>query len=393
MDLRPDFCQTASMNHKPQNVRIEDGVFLGFVLVVSIAFALVVEPFFAAILWGVIAAILFSPFNQNLLEKMPGRPNSAAGLTLLLIIAVVILPAIILGVALVQEATLFYGRVESGEINIAQVFAQFQARLPDWASAFLARLGITNFAAVREMLSAGIATSFRAVAAQLFQIGQSAFSFFVALSVTLYLTFFLLRDGPSLAVRLDRAAPLRLTHRRALMQQFVVVTRATIKGSIVVAIVQGMIGGTVFWALGIPAPLLWGVLMGCFSLIPAVGTGLVWVPVALYLLATGAIIKGVILIACGVFVIGLVDNLLRPILVGRDTRLPDYVVLISTLGGIDMFGINGIVIGPVIAALFIATWNIVTRMRTGDGIEGPLTTQGAVPQDHPHPYESGPLKP
>ena len=376
MDLPRDFCQSAPMSDKPPpNVRIEDGVFLGFVLLVSIAFALVIEPFFAAILWGVIAAILFAPMNRHLLSQMPGRRNSAAGLTLLVIVALVILPAIILGVALVQEATLFYGRIQSGEINIAHVFAQFQARLPDWASALLARLGITNFATVRETLSQGAANSFRTVAAQLLQIGQSAFSFFVALSVTLYLTFFLLRDGPALAVRLDRAAPLRSTHRRALMEQFVIVTRATIKGSLVVAIVQGLIGGLIFWALGIPGPLLWGVLMGCFSLIPAVGTGLVWVPVALYLLATGAIVKGIILIACGLFVIGLVDNLLRPILVGRDTRIPVYVVLISTLGGIDMFGFNGIVIGPVIAALFIATWNIVTRMRTGNGLEGPLTEE------------------
>ena len=378
MDSPPDFCQSATMTEKPQSVRIEDGVFLGFVLVVSIAFAMVIEPFFAAILWGVIAAILFAPLNQNLLYRMPARRNSAAGLTLLLIIAAVILPAIILAIALVQEATLFYGRIQSGEINIARMFAQFQAQLPDWASALLARLGITNFATVREMLSEGIASSFRTIAAQAFQIGQGAFSFFVALSVTLYLTFFLLRDGPVLTARLDRAAPLRATHRRALIQQFVVVIRATIKGSLVVAIVQGVIGGVIFWALGIPGPLLWGVLMGCFSLIPAVGTGLVWAPVALYLLATGAVAKGVILIACGMFIIGMVDNLLRPILVGRDTRIPDYVVLITTLGGIDLFGFNGIVIGPVIAALFIATWNIVTRMRTGEGIEGPLTKEGAA---------------
>ncbi len=378
MDLPRNFCQSAPMSDTPQNVRIEDGVFLGLVLIVSIAFALVIEPFSAAILWGVIAAILFAPMNQHLLDQMPGRRNSAAGLTLLVIVAVVILPAIILSIALVQEATLFYGRIQSGEINFAHVFAQFQARLPHWASAFLARLGITNFAAVREMLSQGAANSFRTVAAQLFQFGQSAFSFFVALSVTLYLTFFLLRDGPELAARLDRAAPLRFTHRRALMKQFVVVTRATIKGSLVVAIVQGLIGGIIFWALGIPGALLWGVLMGCFSLIPAVGTGLIWAPVALYLLATGAVVKGVILIACGLFVIGLVDNLLRPILVGRDTRIPDYVVLITTLGGIDMFGFNGIVIGPVIAALFIATWNIVTRMRTGNGLEGPLTKEGTA---------------
>lgn len=381
MDLPRDFCQSAGMTQKPQSTRIEDGVFLGLVLVVSIAFALVIEPFFAAILWGVIAAILFAPVNQALLERMPSRPNTAAGITLLMIVAVVILPAIVLGATLVQEATLFYGKVESGQINIPQMFDKFQASLPDWASGLLARVGITNFATVREMLGHGIASSFRSVAGQVLQIGQSAFSFFVALSVTLYLTYFLLRDGPELAARLDRAAPLRTTHRRALMQQFVVVIRATIKGSIVVAIAQGVVGGIAFWALGIPGALLWGVLMGCFSLIPAVGTGLVWVPVALYLLATGAVAKGIILVFCGLFVIGLIDNLLRPILVGRDTRIPDYVVLITTLGGLDMFGFNGIVIGPVIAAMFIATWNIVTRMRTGNGLEGPLTEEPSVARD------------
>lgn len=374
MDLPPDFCQSQQMESpKSQSTRIEDAVFLGLVVAVSIALALVIEPFFAAILWGIIAAILFEPFNRRLLEIMPKRRNSAAALTLLLIVTVVIVPAIILGIALVQEATLLYGRFQSGEINVPRIFAQFQASLPDWASSFLARLGITNFAAVREMLSDGVASSFRTLAGQAFMIGQGAFSFLVALSVMLYLTYFLLRDGKELSTWVDRAAPLRASHRQALMRQFVIVTRATIKGSIVVAIIQGFIGGVIFWILGMPAALLWGVLMGCFSLIPAVGTGLVWAPVALYLLATGAVAKAIILIACGLFVIGMVDNLLRPILVGRDTRIPDYVVLITTLGGIDMFGFNGIIIGPVIAALFIATWKIVTRMRTGDGIEGPFT--------------------
>ena len=359
---------------EPSATRIEDGVFLGFVLLVSIAFALVIEPFFAAILWGVIAAILFAPVNQALIGMMPRHRNSAAALTLLLIIALVIVPAIILAMALVQEATLFYAKVQTGEINFARMFAQFQASLPRWAAALLDRLGITNFAAVREMLSAGVASSFRTVATQALQIGQSAFSFLMALGVMLYLTFFLLRDGPRLSAMVDRAAPMRTAYRRALMTQFVVVTRATIKGSIVVAIVQGLIGGIVFWALGLPGALLWGVLMGAFSLIPAVGTGLIWVPVAIYLFVTGAVVKGLILAFCGMFVIGMFDNIMSPVLVGRDTLIPDYVVLITTLGGIDLFGFNGIVIGPVIAALFIATWNIVTKMRTGaDGLEGPLT--------------------
>jgi predicted PurR-regulated permease PerM len=346
--------------------KLEDGFFLGFVLLVSIAFAMVVEPFFAAILWGVIVAIVFAPVHKAILAKMPRRTNTAALITLFLILAIVIVPAFVLGAALLQEAAFFYGKVQSGEVDFIRLFAQVQHSLPDWATPYLSRLGLTNFQAAQDMVTRGLTSSFRTLAAQAFQIGQSAFSFFVALSVMLYLAFFLLRDGDWLARRVAAAAPLRAGQRTALIEQFVIVTRATIKGSIVVAIVQGFIGGLVFWALGIQGALLWGVLMGGFSLLPAIGTAIVWVPVSIYLFASGAIWEGVVLVACGVLVIGMVDNVLRPILVGRDTRIPDYVVLISTLGGIEMFGFNGIVIGPVIAALFIATWNIFTRMRGAD---------------------------
>ena len=351
--------------------RIEDGFFLGFVLMVSIAFALVIEPFFAAILWGVIAAIVFAPVNRRILAAMPRHRNGAALITLFLILAVVIVPAFVLGAALLQEAAYFYGKIQSGEINFARLFSEAVASLPDWLRPYLRRWGLTNFYAAQEMVTKGITSSFRMLAAQAFQIGQSAFSFLMALGVMLYLAYFLLRDGEVLAQRVAAAAPLRAGQRKALIEQFVVVIRATIKGSIVVAIVQGLIGGIVFWALGIQGALLWGVLMGAFSLLPVVGTGLVWVPVAIYLFVTGAVWEGAILVACGILVIGMVDNVLRPILVGRDTRIPDYVVLISTLGGIELFGFNGIVIGPVIAALFIATWNIFTRMRgVGEAAEG-----------------------
>ena len=130
-----------------------------------------------------------------------------------------------------------------------------------------------------------------------------------------------------------------------------------------VALLQGTLGGLIFWFIGINAPLLWAVVMGFFSLVPAIGAGLIWCPVALYLLVTGATWQGWFLIAFGALVIGLVDNVLRPILVGKDTRMPDYVILISTLGGIATFGLNGLVIGPVIAAMSIAAWDIFSSSR------------------------------
>lgn len=122
-----------------------------------------------------------------------------------------------------------------------------------------------------------------------------------------------------------------------------------------------MIGGVVFALLGIPGAALWGTLMGAMSLIPAVGTGIVWVPVALYLLFTGSITEGLILIACGALIISTVDNVLRPILVGRETKMPDPLILISTLGGIAVAGFNGLIIGPVIAAMFITVWSMAGK--------------------------------
>jgi predicted PurR-regulated permease PerM len=179
--------------------------------------------------------------------------------------------------------------------------------------------------------------------------------------VMLYLAFFLLRDGDRLSLQIGSRIPLLVEHKIALSEKFATVIRATIKGSLVVAMVQGMIGGVIFWVLGVEAALLGGVAMGFFSLLPAIGTGLIWVPVAIYLLATGALWQGLVLIFCGLFVIGMVDNVLRPILVGKETRMPDYIVLISTLGGLSIFGINGFILGPVIAALFMAAWDIFGR--------------------------------
>ena len=179
----------------------------------------------------------------------------------------------------------------------------------------------------------------------------------------LYLLFFLLRDGSSVTEKIKQAIPLHREHKRQLFSKFTTVIRATVKGNIVVAAAQGTLGGAMFWFLDIQGALLWGVLMAVMSLLPAIGAGLIWAPVAIYFLITGAIWQGVTLIIYGILVIGLIDNILRPILVGKDTQMPDYVVLISTLGGISIFGLNGFVIGPVIAALFIATWDLFTSER------------------------------
>ncbi len=170
-------------------------------------------------------------------------------------------------------------------------------------------------------------------------------------------------DGVALGAMVRRALPLDERHKGQLIRQFTTVVRATVKGNIAVAVAQGMLGGFIFAVLGIEGYVLAAVVMAFLSLLPAVGAAVVWVPVGVWLLLSGAIWKGVVLFAfCGT-IVSLVDNVLRPILVGKDTKLPDWVVLISTLGGMSLFGLTGFVIGPLIAALFIASWNIYTRLR------------------------------
>ncbi|WP_244624587.1 AI-2E family transporter [Sphingomonas sp. So64.6b] len=334
------------------------GALLLLVVLATLAFMWLVAPFAGAILWAVIAAVLFDPLNTRLFRAMPRRRNGAAAATLLIIIGMVVVPAMLLGAALLREATAFYGRARSGEIDVAGFFVSAQGHLPDWARNWLKDVGLGDMDGLQTKLGQGFADSFQSIAGQIVNIGQGAFGFFLALGVMLYLTFFLLRDGHALAAQIDRAIPLTLPQRVLLVAKFVSVIRATIKGSLIVAVLQGMIGGLVFWALGIPGALLWGVAMGVFSLFPAIGTGLVWVPVTLYLIATGAIWQAVALGLCGFFIISSIDNVVRPILVGRDARMPDYVVLIATLGGFELMGFNGFVIGPVIAALFMAVWEI-----------------------------------
>ncbi|MDX5335573.1 MAG: AI-2E family transporter, partial [Marinobacter sp.] len=185
--------------------------------------------------------------------------------------------------------------------------------------------------------------------------------FFLGLALMVYLAFFLIRDGQKLVELLIKALPLGDERERLLFAKFAEVTRATVKGNLLIAIIQGALGGVIFWILGISGALLWGVVMAIFSLLPAVGAAIVWIPAAVYLAAIGDVVPAVILTVYGMVVIGLADNLLRPILVGRDTKMPDYLVLLSTLGGIVMFGINGFVMGPLVAALFMAFWGIFIR--------------------------------
>ncbi|MDQ2075543.1 AI-2E family transporter [Marinimicrobium sp. ABcell2] len=341
------------------DAKLETQVFLGILVIASVAFIWLIMPFFAPVFWAVAIAIIFRPVFQWLLKKFPRWPNVNALLTLLTCVIIVIMPAIFLIASIISQGMSLYERIDEGEIDLQEYLEQIQEAVPVLRT-WMERQDI-SMDDLREGATEAAMAGGQIVAQSTLNIGQNIFGFVLAMGVMLYVAFFLIRDGHKLVGLLMRALPLNKEREELLFTKFAEVTRATIKGNIIIAIVEGALGGIIFWVLGIPGPLLWGVVMAIVSLIPVIGPGLIWVPVAIYMLATGDFVSAIVLIAFGSIVIGLVDNFLRPILVGRDTKLPDYLVLLSTLGGLVLFGINGFVMGPVIAALFTVVWGIFIR--------------------------------
>lgn len=338
--------------------KLEQYSFLLLLIVVSVLFFYLLKPFFAPVFWACAVSLLFYPVQELLRRRWGDKPNLIALSTLLLCVIVVVIPVLLILSSFVEQGANVYARIQSGEINLNDYLERFRTapsvqRVTDWLE--------LDLAAIEERATAGALAASGFAARNVFSLGQTTFQFILSLGLMLYMTFFLLRDGPKLVDLIARALPLGDARERLLFAKFAEVTRATVKGNLVVAIVQGALGGVIFWILNIPGPILWAVAMAIVSLIPAVGAGLIWLPFSIYLFITGEIGSGLTLIIYGLVVIGLADNILRPLLVGRDTKLPDWLVLLSTLGGISMFGINGFVMGPLIAALFIVFWQIFSR--------------------------------
>lgn len=349
---------------KPGNTgKIEMGGFVIFLGLVTLALIIIVWPFASALLWAVLAAIVFQPLYHRNLGVFGGHENRAAIATLLVITVAVIIPALIIGSMIADQAIALYLGIRAQEIDAATYFVQIHEALPIQLQRMLDDAGYGDFENLRMQLSEFVRTSAGMIARQLLAFGGSAFAWVLSFAVGLYATYFLLRDGQTVGASVTRALPLPAATARKLADNFTLTVRATIKGSVVVGLVQGALGAITFWIVGMPSALLFGLLMAIFSLLPALGPAIVWLPVALYLFATGAIWQGIVVVASGVVVIGMADNILRPILVGRDTGLPDWVVLVTTLGGIATLGLSGIVIGPVVAGLFLTAWSVLSEQR------------------------------
>jgi predicted PurR-regulated permease PerM len=330
---------------------------------VTLALGWILLPFFGTLMWSAIIALLFVPLNRRLLLRLKHRRTLAALLTILTAVVIVVVPFALLSMTLAREAVGLFARIQSGESSpVTSLRTAFDA-LPDWAASLLRHFGMVDFDTLQHRLNARLEQAGGVIATKVFSLGQDTFEFVASVFITLYLAFFLIRDGDRIVHAMRRALPMSPGHKQELLHKFSVVIRSTVRGNLVVAAVQGALGGVAFWFLDLSGAVLWAVVMAFLSLLPAIGAALVWLPVALWFLATGAIWQALALTAWGVLVIGLVDNLLRPMLVGKATLMPDYVVMITTLGGMVVFGVNGFVLGPVIAAMFFAVWHLFLETR------------------------------
>ncbi|MEM7779509.1 MAG: AI-2E family transporter [Pseudomonadota bacterium] len=345
---------------------LEHWSFLLLLAAVSILLVWVAWPFASPLLWAALAAIMFQPLYKWSLKKLRGRRNLAASLTLIIIFVAVLLPAMWIGSLVVSEAVSVVNSLQENPIDIAAVVQSTFAMLPEPVQQFATDNGFTDSTVMQERLQSILGESAGLIASQAVSIGSGALSFVLSFSIGLYVLFFLLRDGTRIGETILHSVPVEREIADRLAARFLGVVRAVIKGSGVVGLVQGTLGGIMLAIAGVPSALLLGVVMAILALIPAVGTALVWAPAGIWLIISGEIGAGVFVLGAGFIIISSVDNVLRPVLVGRDTGIPDWIILITTLGGISIAGFAGIVLGPLVAGLFLASWSILQEQRAED---------------------------
>jgi predicted PurR-regulated permease PerM len=361
----------------------ENRAFLVVVTLVTLGFFWMLRPFMLPVFWAVVLAVLFRGVYKGYLQTLRGRwRNTSAALTVLTAVLVLIIPLVLIGRAVMAEVIALTRGLQLGAVDVQAPLVWIEAQFPTLADQ-LERVGIAPDR-VREWATEAATTVSQYLAGQALAIGQNVVEFSAFFGIMLYVLFFFVRDGDRIVNMLIDALPLGDARERRLFDRFILVARATVKGTLIVAAVQGALGGLLFWIVGLPAPVLWGVVMTVLSLLPVIGTVLIWGPGAIYLFSVGDVTGGVIVLVGGTFVVGLVDNVLRPLLVARDTQMPDYLVLLATLGGLAKFGLSGFVLGPMLAAFFLVVWEMFAEEF------GPLDAPEAPALAEPDPDVPGP---
>lgn len=342
--------------HSDASNRFRQSFVLLMVLAISIAFIATIKGFLAVLFLAAVFTGMIYPVYRWLLARFRQRATLASVTTLLLVLGIIVVPLI--G---------FFGIVVGQAVEVTQIVAPWVGRqlqnsgngdhsLPHWVP-FADQL--EPYRAEITARIAGLASKMGGfLVGSLSKVTQVTAVFLLNLFVMFYAMFFFLIGGPAIVRTIMGYLPLSSADKDSILEVGLSVSKATIKGTLVIGIVQGALGGLGLAVAGIPGAAFWGTVMVVLSIIPGIGTALVWVPAVIYLLISGNTVAGAGLALWSAAVVGTVDNLLRPRLVGRDTKMPDLLILVSTLGGLGLFGVLGLVVGPVIAALFLTAWTI-----------------------------------
>lgn len=338
-----------------QRVSVQRAFLLLLVAATSAVFLWMIRAFLVPLLLAATFASLSYPLYERCERRLRGRRAAASALTLLLLLLLVALPLLAFGGLIVAEAVKVASAAEpwmrQAFAERGELFERLQ-RLPGYELArpywrdILERTGTVAGALGKLALS------------QLSSLTAGTLSFLLDLAIMLYAMFFFYTDGPAILRRILYLVPLSHDNELQLLSRFRSMARATVKGTLVIGVAQGAGAGAALALAGVPSALLWSVLMAVASLLPTVGTALIWGPAALYLMLTGSALKGLLVAAWCAVVVGSVDNVLRPILVGKDTEVHELLILLSTLGGMMLFGLSGILLGPVLAVMFLTVWDL-----------------------------------
>ena len=313
-------------------------------------------PFLNVVLWAFVLVVVFQPVHSRLVIRL-GRPGIAAALSTLLVVVTILGPVSMITVAVINEVRDTAQRLENNPVQLFSFDSPLFGPLLRWIDQYIDIERFQSPTFVRENLEQWTG----AIANRTIGVVGSAVSAIVQMLLVVFTMFYLFRDGAALRRALDDMLPLEYSQTRDVFARTREVIGATVYGVIVIAMIQGVLGAFIFWVLGLPSPLLWGVVMFFLSMIPMAGAFLVWAPAALFLAVTGFWTKAVILVAWGVLVVGAIDNVLSPKLVGQRTRLHELLIFFSVLGGLEVFGVLGLVLGPVVIAITLALIEMVRQ--------------------------------
>jgi predicted PurR-regulated permease PerM len=324
-------------------------VFVGTVLLIAWLAWRIVEPFVVEIGWAVVLAICLDSLRVRLAPRL-GRTRTA-GLLTGAVVVLLVLPVVFVGTALLNQAGPAVRYVEDQLRSGGGAAGVFHSTW-EWARERVSFLPTEQEVVEKITASVGFVAEF--LSRQAGGLLKGALSFLFSLAITLGILFFLLRDAASFAGGVRRVLPFGPEQNDRLLSIGQELVFASVTATLAIAAIQGLVGGLTFALLGIQGAVLWGSMMGVLALLPLVGATLVWLPAAVWLALSGSVVKGIVLAAVGVLVLGSVDNVVRPLLLSGKSQMNTLVLVISLLGGVSAFGFIGIVLGPLVAAILTA---------------------------------------